>query len=154
MLRALTCNRGAAAVEFALTASIFLTLLFAVIEFSRLMLLWGTASEATRIAARMGSVCSPGALTEQTVRKRVAALLNASGQVSISGRTDWLSLSYLPSGCTESTCTLVTAKITNVSAKLNIPGVPQTINLPDFSASSPREAMLSTVNTTQNNACI
>lgn len=154
MQRALACNRGAAAVEFALTASIFLSLLFAIIEFSRLMLLWGTASEATRMAARMASVCSPGAITEQAVRKRVASLLNASGQVSIDGRTDWLSLTYLPSGCTESTCTLVTAKISNVSAKLSIPGVKQTINLPDFSASSPREAMSSTINSTQNNACI
>lgn len=154
MKRALACNRGAAAVEFALTASIFFTLLFAIIEFSRLMLLWGTASEATRMAARMASVCSPGAITEQAARKRVASLLNASGQVSINGRTDWLSLTYLPSGCTESTCTLVTARIANVSAKVSIPGVQQTIILPDFSASSPREAMLSTINSTQNNACI
>lgn len=153
MLRALRCNRGATAVEFALTVSIFLTLLLAIIEFSRLMMLWGTATEATRIAARMGSLCSPGAITEQAIRNRVASLLEASGQVALNGRTGWLVLNYAPVGCTEATCTMVTARLSGLSVRLDIPGPARTVTLPDFSASAPREAMLSTIVNTQNDAC-
>lgn len=153
MLRVLRCNRGATAVEFALTVSIFLTFLIAIIEFSRLMMLWGTASEATRIAARMGSLCSPGTITEQAIRTRVTTLLEASGQVSLAGRTGWLTLTYLPLGCAEANCTMVTAKLSGLSVQLNIPGPARTVALPDFSASAPREAMLSTIVNTTNNAC-
>ena len=153
MLRMLRCNRGAAAVEFALTATVFLTLLLAIIEFSRLMMLWGAASEATRTAARLGSLCSPGPITEQAIRNRVAFLLEASGQVSVGGRSDWLALSYSPQGCTEADCTMVTARLSGLSVRLGIPGPVRTIALPEFSATAPREAMLSTVANTANNVC-
>jgi uncharacterized membrane protein len=45
-------QRGAAVVETAVTAALFLLLLFAVVEFGRYMLTWNAASEATRLAAR------------------------------------------------------------------------------------------------------
>lgn len=154
MLRVLRCNRGATAVEFALTVSIFLTLLLGIIEFSRLMMLWGTASEATRMAARMGSLCSPGPVTEQAIRNRITPLLEASGQVSLAGRTGWLTLSYTPAGCTEANCTMVTAKLSGLSVQLDIPGPARSVTLPDFSATAPREAMLSTILNTANDACL
>lgn len=153
MRRVMRCNRGATAVEFALTVAIFLTLLLAIIEFSRLMMLWGTASEATRIAARTGSLCSPGAITEQAIRKRVTVLLEASGQLTLDGRSDWLALSYSPLGCTEADCTLVTARLSGLRVDLGIPGSTRSIALPDFSATAPREAMLSTIANTPNDAC-
>ncbi len=45
-------QRGAAAVEFALIALVFFTLLLGIIEFGRLLYLWNTVQEVTRKAAR------------------------------------------------------------------------------------------------------
>ena len=44
--------RGAAAVEFALVAMLFFTLLFGILEFGRLFYLYNTVQEVTRHAAR------------------------------------------------------------------------------------------------------
>ena len=49
-------ERGAAAVEFALIAIVFFTVLLGIIEFGRFMYLWNTVQEVTRIAARAGVV--------------------------------------------------------------------------------------------------
>lgn len=45
-------QRGAAAVEFALIAMVFFTLLLGIIEFGRFMYLWSSSQEVTRRAAR------------------------------------------------------------------------------------------------------
>ncbi|MDC8759253.1 TadE/TadG family type IV pilus assembly protein [Janthinobacterium fluminis] len=45
-------QRGAAAVEFALVALLFFTLLFAVLEFGRMLYIYNTLQEVTRRAAR------------------------------------------------------------------------------------------------------
>lgn len=45
-------QRGAAAVEFALVALLFFTLLFGIIEMGRLFYVWNTVQEVTRRAAR------------------------------------------------------------------------------------------------------
>ncbi len=56
-----TINRqgGAAVVEFALTLSIFLIIVFAIIEFSTLMMNVSRANEVTRDLSRMAIVSSP-----------------------------------------------------------------------------------------------
>lgn len=45
-------QRGAAAVEFALIAGVFFTLLLGIIELGRMLYLWNTVQEVTRHAAR------------------------------------------------------------------------------------------------------
>jgi hypothetical protein len=45
-------QRGAAAVEFALIATVFFTLLLGIFEFGRFMYLWSSSQEVTRRAAR------------------------------------------------------------------------------------------------------
>lgn len=52
----LASQRGVAAVEFALVAIIFLTMLFGVIEFARLLFTWSSMQEVTRRVARTASV--------------------------------------------------------------------------------------------------
>lgn len=47
-----TRQRGAAAVEFALIAMVFFTLLLGIIEFGRFLYIWNTVQEVTRRAAR------------------------------------------------------------------------------------------------------
>lgn len=59
-------QRGAAAVELALIAIPFFFLLFALIEFGRLLYLWNTVQEVTRNAARLAVVANftdPDAIT-------------------------------------------------------------------------------------------
>jgi Flp pilus assembly pilin Flp len=152
-MKVLNDQRGAAAVEFALAVLLFGTALMAIIEFSRIMLLWGTASEATRIAARIGSVCSIGSATEAHARDRVDGLIETSGQVNLAARSNWLVLGYAPAGCTEASCTMVTARLSGLAVQLDIPGFRPTISLPDFVATTPREAMSSVVANTSNAAC-
>lgn len=45
-------QRGTAAVEFAIVAMIFFTVIFGIMEFGRLLYLWNTVQEVTRRAAR------------------------------------------------------------------------------------------------------
>jgi Flp pilus assembly protein TadG len=48
---------GAQTVEFALTASTFFVVLFAVIEIARALWTWSLLNEATRVGARLAAVC-------------------------------------------------------------------------------------------------
>lgn len=50
-------QRGIYAVEFAVAAMVFFTVLFMVIEFSRLLFSWNLMEEVTRRGARLAAVC-------------------------------------------------------------------------------------------------
>lgn len=50
-------QRGAHTIEFAIIGSMFFILLFAAIEFGRLMFTWNTLDEASRRGARVAVVC-------------------------------------------------------------------------------------------------
>lgn len=50
-------QRGAAAVEFALIATIFFGVLFGIVEFGRGLYVWNSVQEVTRYAAREAVVC-------------------------------------------------------------------------------------------------
>lgn len=145
---------GALTVEFAFAFMLFWTALIGVFEFSRLMLSWGAASEATRLAARLAAICDMSAAQESVIRNRVASTLQASGQIDLAGRTDWLVLSYYPTGCTSETCQFVEARLTNIHPQLNIPGLTGRVTLPEFRLRSPREAMRNMIKSEINNACI
>jgi hypothetical protein len=51
-----TAQRGVAAVEFAIVAMLFFTMLFGAMEFGRLMYVWNTVQEVSRNAARQAVV--------------------------------------------------------------------------------------------------
>ncbi len=53
-------QKGLYIVEFALVAALFFVLLFAVIEFARVLFVWNTLTEATRRGARLAVVCPVG----------------------------------------------------------------------------------------------
>ena len=72
-LRAQHRQRGAALVEFALVASLgFILLLLASFELGRLLFVFNTASEATRLGARLAIVCDANATV---ITQRMSALL-------------------------------------------------------------------------------
>jgi len=128
-------QHGAAAVEFALTAIAFLMLVFAVMEFSRLMLAWNMAVEATRLGARVAVVCDVG---DSAVKRRMR---NVLPQLTDSN----IVVEYPTTSCSATSCEPVTVSIVNYQIDLFIPGVPP-ITLPGLTTSLPAESLSSANN--------
>ncbi|MEP6604552.1 MAG: TadE/TadG family type IV pilus assembly protein [Nitrosospira sp.] len=127
-------QRGTAAVEFALVASLLFTLLFGIMEMSRILFYWNTATEATRLGARLAVVCNKDAAI---IKTRMSAMLNILTPANID-------IAYTPGGCDINSCRSVTVSITGVNVSAFIPLVPLNLSMPSFSTSLPRESMDST----------
>lgn len=138
---------GVAAVEFALVAAVFFTLLIGIMEMGRMLFYWNTASELTRMGARMASVCDP---SDPDIAANIVSFhpLIPASKVSVS---------YTPVGCDVNTCDEVTVSVLPGLAITNfIPFVPASVNsliMPSFSTTIPRESMQSTFNGTPNPVC-
>ena len=140
-------------VEFALALLVFSIVLISVVEFARFMLALNTAAEATRLASRLASLCDTGAAQEARIRQRVRYFVEASGQISVAQRSDWLVLTYSPANCTQSSCTLVEARLSNLQARLVIPVVPLTLAIPNSRSPQIREAMRNVIAGDVNSSC-
>jgi hypothetical protein len=127
---------GAAAVEFALVAPLFLGLVFAVMEFSRLMLIYSTAIEATRLGARVAAVCN---VNDAAVVARMQRLLAPL-------ETRHVSVTYPTGECSATTCDPVTVRLQSLEVPLAIPLVRLSVPVPDFVTSIPSESLDSTDN--------
>lgn len=128
-------ERGVVAVEFALVASIFFTLLFGIMEMSRVLFYMNTASEATRLGARLAVVCDVNSPIVKTKMINMLGILSPAN----------IDVSYIPSGCSSSTCKSVTVSVTK-DVDTFIPFVPMTISMPPFSTTLPRESLTSANN--------
>jgi hypothetical protein len=130
-------QRGATAIEFALVAGVFLTLLLGIVEFSRLLFYWNTAGEATRLGARMAVVCDANA---GIITNKMTGLLPILKPGNIE-------LTYLPDGCgadpatARSSCESVTVSVSGVSVSTFIPFVPLNVSMPPFATTLSRESM-------------
>jgi Flp pilus assembly protein TadG len=133
-------QNGAAAVEFALVVSVFLTLLFGVIEMSRVLFYMNTAAEATRLGARVAVVCDINAAAIRTRMRNMLGILSDAN----------IDITYLPAGCDISSCQTVTVSIDQGQGALDIatyiPFVPLTVRMPAFSTTLPRESLSSANN--------
>lgn len=135
---------GIVIVEFALIASLLLMLLLGIMELSRLMFYWNTATEATRLGARIASVC---ALDHTEIKDRMTALFPVIAAADI--RID-----YLPDGCSASDCEQLTVSIAKADLlPTSIPFLPLSLSMPSFSTSLPRESMKSHIAGTANPVC-
>ena len=130
---------GAAAIEFALIAAIFFTILIGILEMGRVLFYMNSAAEATRFGARIAVVCDINASgIRSNMIKRLSILTNQN-----------INVDYVPAGCSQASCKSITVAITGVNVATFIPFVPdsiRSINLPNFSTSLPRESMDSTDN--------
>ena len=131
-------QRGVAAVEFALIASVFFMLLIGIMEMGRLLFYWNTATEATRLGARLAVVCD---LNDDAIKARMAALFPQLKPGSIA-------IDYLPAPCTAENCEQVTVRIVSAGTRIPtyIPFVPLSLALPEFATTLPRESMQSANN--------
>lgn len=127
-------QRGVAAVEFALIAGLLFTALFGIMEMSRVLLFWNTATEATRLGARLAVVCDKDAAIIKTRMKNMLGILTP----------DKINLAYTPGGCDINSCQSVTVSINpGFVVPTHIPFVPLNLIMPPFSATLPRESMSS-----------
>ncbi|MFC5458788.1 TadE family protein [Massilia niabensis] len=92
-------QKGTAAVEFALLAAIFFTLVFGIIETARLMYVYNTLQEVTRRAAAAAANVYPGNTTRIQQVKQDAVFRNSPGELVLASpvtdkniRIDYLAL--------------------------------------------------------------
>jgi len=137
---------GAAIVEFALVAIIFLTLLIGVMEFGRWLFTLNAAGEATRLGARLAVVCSNSSADVTKIKDRMRFIL---GGVT----NDQISIDYKPSnGCTTdwsaetNRCESVTVQLTGATFTPLIPFMGVAVAVPPFATTLQREYMNSAGN--------
>ena len=138
-LRKKNKQTGAAAIEFALIASIFFTILIGILELGRVLFYMNSAAEATRFGARIGVVCD---INASGIRSNMIKRLNILTNQNIN-------VDYVPAGCSQATCKSINVSITGVTVATFIPFVPDSVNaigLPSFITTLPRESMDSTDN--------
>lgn len=129
-------QKGVAAVEFALIAIVFFTLLLGIIEFGRVLFTWNSVAEATRWGARLAVVCDKDDAAIKERMRLIAGMLTDSNIV----------ISYVPGGCDKSNCRSVEVSVTGATFTPMIPFLGMTLTIPPFTTSLPRESMESTNN--------
>jgi Flp pilus assembly protein TadG len=140
-------SAGAAVVEFAIVAAVFFTILIGIMEAGRMLFYWNTATELTRMGARVAAVCDPN---DPDIAAKIAAFhpLIPAAKVSVV---------YSPSPCNVNTCDEVTVSVASGVTVTNfVPFVPEAFNrlvLPEFKTTIPRESMQSTFDGTANPVC-
>jgi Flp pilus assembly protein TadG len=127
---------GATAVEFAVTSALFFMILLGAVEMGRLLWTWNAAAEATRLGARMAVVCD---MNDPDIKTRMRQRLPALQAGNIT-------LTYLPSGCTDATCKSVRVSLAGYTHQPIIPFAALSIAIPPFQTTLPREFMQSAGN--------
>jgi Flp pilus assembly protein TadG len=137
------CQRGAAAVEFALVAIVFFMLLIGIVEMGRVLFTWNAAAEATRYGARVAVVCG---IDDAAILSRMQRIMPALTETNVS-------VSYVPSGCSVANCQQVSVSIVNVPVTTFIPRAAMTLMVPSFATTLPRESMLNAIDGHPNPVC-
>lgn len=123
-------QKGATAVEFALVALFFLTLLIGVMEFGRWLFTLNAASEATRWGARLAVVCS---MNDADIKARMRSISRGLTNAQIS-------ITYSPATC-DSTACLVNVSLSGVTFTPLIPFLGAAVPVPPYSTTLTRELM-------------
>jgi len=134
-------QRGVAAVEFAVVAALFFTLLMGAVEMSRLLWTWNAAAEATRLGARLAVVCDMGDTSIVDRMRERLPYLKAS-DVTI----DYLDPGNAPNTCSPATCKSVRVTLSGYTHVPIIPFVPLSIPIAPFQTTLPKEFMQSAGN--------
>ena len=126
--------------EFAIGGVVFLTAVFGIIEFSRLLWTHNALTDAVRRGARYAATASPSSTT--AVKNMVVfgtTTAGASGSEVVYGvTTSNVNVSYSAGYDTKNGS--VTVKVTGFQFSFNIPLIGATITLPDYKASATAES--------------
>lgn len=132
---------GLTTVEFAIVGLVLLTILFATIEFGRIVFTYNVLQEGVRRAARVATVCAVNdpAIAEAAVLlplpnlstdNVVTRYLGANGdELGDPGAADYGQIDF------------VRVRIVDYSFEVFIPFVPQFLNARQFSSTLPRESL-------------
>jgi Flp pilus assembly protein TadG len=132
-LRHIHRQRGATAVEFALIAVLFATLLLSIIGFGHWMYTLEMATDATRTGARIAVVCDlDDTKIRQAIQSRVPQLSLANADISIQ---------YFPAGCDKANCQGVTVALNGAGYASWIPALSGIWTMPSLATTLPRESM-------------
>ncbi|WP_316153312.1 pilus assembly protein [Cupriavidus sp. BIC8F] len=132
-------QRGTTAVEFAIVAVLFFSVLLGILEFGRVLYTWNAVAEATRWGARQAVVCGRGS---PSVLNRMQEILPSlkSANVSVS----WYDANGLSASCDSASCTGVAVSVTGLTVS---PASPaswvgfSSLAVPGFLTYLPREIM-------------
>ena len=136
-------QRGATTVEFAFISIWLMVFVIGMIELGRVMLVWNSAAEATRLGARRAAVCN---VVDATERGKIETAMKAAVGLSDTATLS-AAITLVPAGCDNGTtpCQAVTATVGGTVPTF-IPFVTFSPTLPSFSTTLPRESMSSTNN--------
>ena len=141
------CQRGAAAVEFALVAIVFFMLLIGIVEMGRVLFTWNAAAEATRYGARIAVVC--GCDAKPAILSRMQRIMPGltADQVSVCYADNFGGAVDSEGDCLSS-CSVATNQQVSVSIRRNTlevtPMIPRWVgqlSVPPFTTTLPRESM-------------
>jgi Flp pilus assembly protein TadG len=134
-------QRGTTTVEFAIVGFVALSLLFAIIEFGRILFSLNVLDESARRAARVAAVCAIGD----------GAIVNAATFVSLPNLTPAnVTVQYLddngaplgdPAGADYPSIEYVRVRIVNYTFPVALPLVATTFAAPAISSTLPRESL-------------
>ncbi|MBT8061448.1 MAG: pilus assembly protein [Gammaproteobacteria bacterium] len=140
---------GTTSVEFAIVGALFFIVLFAIVEFGRLLFVWNALAEGTRRGARVAVICP----VNHSAIKRVAIFSNPGGpstSLVIPGLSEAnVQLQYI----NENGATLadpvssfrqirfVKVRLVNFTYQMLIPYFDLNLSSPSFEATLPRESL-------------
>ncbi|KWR89543.1 TadE/TadG family type IV pilus assembly protein [Cupriavidus sp. IDO] len=101
---------GATAVEFAIAAALFFTVLLAILDFGRVLYTWNAVAEATRWGARQAVVCDRGSASVLAKMRAIVPGLTSSN-VSI----NWYDASGISASCDSTSCTGVSVSVNGLT---------------------------------------
>ena len=143
-------QKGVYTIEFAIVASVFFILFFAVLEFSRLMYTWNVLTEVSRRGARLAAVCNVLENTDdqQSLYQSPAVLTAATfADVNLIPNLNSanLNISYLNlnglAAASFGDINFVRAEVVDYQHQLLIPFFDITLNSPSFSTTLPAESL-------------
>lgn len=138
----MTKQKGVALVEFAIVAAALMVILFAVMEFGRLLYTYSVLNEGTRRASRLAAVCP---VNDPAIAAAVG-FANPPGFTSSNVDLDYLDQNGAVVGSPASaagfaTIRYVRVQITGYTHSLLIPFLYQNITVPAFATTLPRESL-------------
>lgn len=133
-------QKGVAAVEFAIVASLLFTLVIGIMEFGRVLYMINTGTEATRLGARLAVVCD---MNDGTIIEKMRMMANF-----LPADADNIKIDYQPSGCDINSCRYVTVRIEGwkFSAITSLIPIINGMDMPTLATTLPRESMTSANN--------
>lgn len=137
-------QRGAALVEFALVATVFLTVLFSVVEFGRLLWTHNALTDATRRGARYATLRKSDSAGTLAVQKMVVYgdpnANPATATPIVSGlTTNDVAVSYANYNGIQLSAK-ATVSITNYQFRFAVPMIGGTLTMPSYKTSLPGES--------------